>query len=62
MLLIPEDCVVSETEAENKYALQQMARVLKADTRPSGKLDLEELLHHQVAAKRERQEFHQTQN
>jgi len=57
MLLIPEDCVVSETEAENKYALQQMAKVLKADTRPSGKLDLEELLRRRVAETREGQEF-----
>lgn len=42
-LFVPADCVVSETEAENEYALQQMERVLKADTRSAGKLDLEKL-------------------
>lgn len=42
-LFIPQDCVVSETEAENKYALQQMAKVLKADTRRSNQLDLKGL-------------------
>lgn len=42
-LFVPSDCVVSETEAENKYALEQMTKVLKADTRPGMQLDLEEL-------------------
>jgi nicotinamidase-related amidase len=42
-LFVPSDCVVSETEAENKYALEQMAKVLKADTRPSSLLNLEKL-------------------
>lgn len=42
-LFVPSDCVVSETEAENEYSLQQMARVLKADTRPSEELNLEKL-------------------
>ena len=42
-LFIPEDCVVSETEAENEYALQQMAKVLKAETRPANQLDLKGL-------------------
>jgi nicotinamidase-related amidase len=42
-LFVPSDCVVSETEAENKYALAQMAKVLKADTRPAMELDLEQL-------------------
>ena len=40
-LFVPSDCVVSETEAENEYALQQMAKVLKADTRPAAELNLE---------------------
>jgi nicotinamidase-related amidase len=40
-LFVPSDCVVSETEAENEYALQQMAKVLKADTRPADELNLE---------------------
>lgn len=42
-LFVPSDCVVSETEAENEYALQQMAKVLKADTRPAAELNLEKL-------------------
>lgn len=42
-LFVPSDCVVSETQAENKYALDQMAKVLKADTRPSHQLNLEKL-------------------
>ena len=40
-LFIPADCTVSETEEENEYALQQMEKVLKADIRPAGELDLE---------------------
>lgn len=42
-LFVPSDCVVSETEPENKYALEQMAKVLKADTRPALELDLKKL-------------------
>src|ERR1700722_877441 len=30
-LVIPSDCVASNTEEENQYALDQMAKVLKAD-------------------------------
>jgi nicotinamidase-related amidase len=40
-LFIPSDCIVSETEAENHYALQLMKKVVKADIRPSAELDLE---------------------
>lgn len=39
-LFVPGDCVASNTEQEDRYALEQMARVLKADTRPSDELDL----------------------
>ena len=39
-LLIPEDCVVSNTEVENNYALQQMRTILKADIRPSTEIVL----------------------
>lgn len=42
-IVVPSDCVVSETERENEYALQQMTKVLKADTRPAGDLNLEGL-------------------
>ena len=42
-IVVPSDCVVSETEKENQYALQQMTKVLKADTRPAGDLNLKRL-------------------
>jgi nicotinamidase-related amidase len=37
-LMVPSDCVASNTEEENRYALDQMRKVLKADTRPSTEL------------------------
>jgi nicotinamidase-related amidase len=37
-VVVPSDCVASETVEENRYALRLMAKVLKADTRPSGEL------------------------
>jgi nicotinamidase-related amidase len=37
-LVVPSDCVASNTEEENLYALGQMRKVLKADTTPSTKL------------------------
>lgn len=40
-LVVPGDCVASNTEEENRYALQQMDRILKADTRTSAELDLD---------------------
>lgn len=39
-LFVPTDCVVSNTEEDNAYALKQMETVLKADTTPGPKLDL----------------------
>ena len=39
-LFVPSDCVVSETQQENEYALKQMEEVLKADITPSSELDL----------------------
>jgi nicotinamidase-related amidase len=42
-LFVPSDCIASETEAENHYALQLMKKVAKADIRPSTELDLEAL-------------------
>jgi nicotinamidase-related amidase len=42
-LFVPSDCVVSETAEENEYALEQMAKVLKADTRPAAELELVKL-------------------
>jgi len=42
-LVLPADCIASNTEEENHYALQQIERVLKADIRPSTELDVEGL-------------------
>jgi nicotinamidase-related amidase len=42
-LVVPSDCVVSETVAENEYALKQIQTVLKADVKPWIKVNLEEL-------------------
>ncbi|MDX6693771.1 MAG: hypothetical protein QOF02_1374 [Blastocatellia bacterium] len=42
-LVIPADCVASANEEENAHALELMKRVLKADTRASNELDLDEL-------------------
>jgi nicotinamidase-related amidase len=39
-LFVPADCVVSNTEDDNAYALKQMETVLKADVTPSPELDL----------------------
>ena len=38
-LLVPQDCIASETEADNQHALAYMAKVLKADTRRSTDID-----------------------
>jgi nicotinamidase-related amidase len=40
-LLVPSDCVASNTEDENRYALEQMRVVLKADIRPSTELSFQ---------------------
>jgi nicotinamidase-related amidase len=39
-LLVPQDCIASETEADNQHALAYMSKVLKADIRPSSEIDL----------------------
>ena len=39
-LFVPSDCVASNSEGENRYALDQMRAVLKADVTPSTDLDL----------------------
>jgi nicotinamidase-related amidase len=43
-LYVPKDCVASNSEADNVYALTQMERVLKSDITSSDELDLDELL------------------
>jgi nicotinamidase-related amidase len=42
-LYVPRDCVASNTEEENRLALEQMEKVLKADVRASEELNLVEL-------------------
>jgi nicotinamidase-related amidase len=37
-VVVPKDCVASNSEEENVYALAQMERILKADIRPSCEL------------------------
>jgi nicotinamidase-related amidase len=46
-LAVPADCVASERPAGNRWALDHMARFLRADVRPSTKIDF-------VALKRRR--------
>ena len=42
-VFVPADCVVSNSEEENRYALKQMEVVLKADTTPAAQLDVKAL-------------------
>ena len=42
-LVVPSDCVASNDEDTNRFALDHMRTVLKADTRPSTEIDLEQL-------------------
>jgi nicotinamidase-related amidase len=39
-IIVPSDCVVSNELAQNRQALELMERVLKADIRPSARLNL----------------------
>jgi nicotinamidase-related amidase len=43
-VVVPADCSASNTESENRAALELMAKLLKADTRPAGAWDFEELI------------------
>ena len=42
-LLVPRDCVASNSGEDNDYALRQIETVLKGDTRPSIEIDFDEL-------------------
>jgi nicotinamidase-related amidase len=42
-IFVPSDCIVSNTEEENRHALEQMENVLKADTTIAAELDLEKI-------------------
>jgi nicotinamidase-related amidase len=39
-LIVPGDCVASNTEEENRYALHQMQTILKADIRSSAEISV----------------------
>lgn len=51
-IVVPADCVASESATENRYALEQMRKFLKADVRPGEKIDLEALLRRDRAESR----------
>lgn len=38
-LIVPVDCIASQSADDDRYALAHMAEVTKADTRPSGEID-----------------------
>jgi nicotinamidase-related amidase len=42
-LWVPNDCVASNTQEENDYAIEQMQNILKANTRPSGEIEWQSL-------------------
>jgi nicotinamidase-related amidase len=48
-LVVPADCVISNTTEENEHALEQIRTILKGDITESASIDLEKL----VATKRE---------
>ena len=41
-LVVPSDCIASQSEADDAYALAHMAQVTKADTRVSAEIDFSE--------------------
>jgi nicotinamidase-related amidase len=51
-LFVPGDCVASNTDEENRYALEQMRAVLKADTRPSSEISFDSLRRKTAGAQR----------
>lgn len=42
-LIVPEDCVASNTDEENRVALEQMRKVLKAEVCPADQIDFDKL-------------------
>jgi len=52
-LFVPADCVASNSDEENRHALEQMRKVLKADITPSEVLDLDEIVRLSAAATRD---------
>lgn len=54
-LAVPSDCVASNSDEENHYALEQMHKVLKADIRPSTELTFESLFRKEPPGKSRKQ-------
>jgi nicotinamidase-related amidase len=48
-VIVPRDCVVSNTPEENDHALEQIRTVLKGEIAPSTELDLQEVLQSSAA-------------
>jgi nicotinamidase-related amidase len=42
-LVVPRDCIASQTADDDRFAITHMASVTKADTRPSSEIDLSAL-------------------
>lgn len=42
-IVVPADCVAANSDEDNRYALEQMRDILKADIRPAAELSLERL-------------------
>jgi len=42
-LVVPSDCVAANDEKENKHALKYLKEILKADMKPSNKLNFDKL-------------------
>ena len=49
-LIVPRDCIASASAALNQAAVEQMAQLLDADTRPSTELDLAALARQECLA------------
>jgi nicotinamidase-related amidase len=58
-LVVPSDCIASNSAEDNEHALELMKTVLKADTRPSAELDLDELKHVAVEHSKPQAQSHQ---
>jgi nicotinamidase-related amidase len=59
-LVIPEDCMASNTSEDNEHALELMKTVLRADTRASDEIDFEALKREASRRPEPRNEQHET--
>lgn len=48
-VVVPEDCTASNTTEDRDFALRQMRKILKADTRPAREIDFAKLGHKPAA-------------